>query len=103
MSRRLLISNATHDDLIAIWRWTCEQFGERQADRYLDELGVVMNACADSPERGRDCSEIRDGYRSVLVGRHVVFYQFDDAQLIVQRVLHGSMDFDAHLEGGERS
>ena len=102
MSRRLLLSNATHDDLIAIWRWTCDQFGERQADRYLDELGVAMRACAEMPERGRDRAEIRAGYRSVLVGRHVVFYVFDDERALVQRVLHGGMDFDAHLEGGER-
>lgn len=100
MKRRVLISNAAQNDLATIWRWTLDQFGESQADRYLDSLVEVMESCADSPARGRDRSEIRDGYRSVLVGRHVVFYQFDDAQLVVQRVLHGSMDFDAHLDSG---
>lgn len=101
MRRRLLISNAAEDDLISIWRWTFGQFGERQADRYLDELDEAMRACAELPERGRDRAEIRAGYRSVLVGSHVVFYVFDDASVLVQRVLHGGMDFDAHLGGGE--
>lgn len=97
MSRRLLISAKAQDDLVEIWRWTCEHFGERQADRYLDELGEAMRVCAESPERGRDRGVIRAGYRSVLVGKHVVFFVFDDAQVLVQRVLHGGMDFDAHL------
>ncbi len=98
MSRRVLISNQAHQDLVDIWHWTAQAFGERQADRYLDDLGEAMNACAEAPGWGRDRAKIREGYRSLLVGRHVVFYVFNDAQVIVQRVLHGSMDFDAHLE-----
>ncbi|HCT44884.1 MAG: plasmid stabilization protein [Phycisphaerae bacterium] len=71
MSRGLSISAKAQDDLVEIWRWTFQAFGEIQADRYLGELGEAMNACALAPKRGRDRSEIRDGYRSVLVGRHV--------------------------------
>lgn len=98
MSRLLLLSAKAQDDLFEIWRWTSESFGERQADRYLDELGEAMRACAEVPKRGKDRGSIRDGYRSVLVGKHVVFYVSDDAKVIVQRVLHGSMDFDQHLD-----
>ena len=37
------------------------------------------------------------GYRSVLVGKHLVFYTFTDSTVLVQRVLHGSMDPDRHV------
>jgi toxin ParE1/3/4 len=45
---------------------------------------------------GRD--DIAPGYRSLPVGRHVVYYRGVQANIEIVRVLHGSMDAPRHLE-----
>lgn len=98
MTRRtLFISERAESDLRQIWRWTYHHFGESQADRYLDDLEGGMRECAAAPERGKDRDTLRAGYRSRLVGKHVVFYTMTDEYVLIQRVLHGSMDFEIHL------
>lgn len=97
MKRSLVISVRAEADLRAIWSWTYERFGEMQADRYLDELADGIRTCGEAPESGKDRSELRPDHRSRLVGRHVVFYVATDTQVLVQRVLHSSMDFGSRL------
>ena len=84
-------------DLEDIWIHTFERWGEAQADRYLEELGEGLRLCGTTPERGRDRGLVRDGYRSLLVRRHVIFYTFSDEYVRIQRVLHGSMDPTLHV------
>lgn len=64
MSRTLLINKRAETDLLDIWIWTDEQFGEAQADRYLDQLEIAMKACCHMPESGTDRRDVRPGYRS---------------------------------------
>lgn len=97
MTRTLLISERAEADLRAIWRWTCDTFGETQADRYLDQLRDGMARCRSAPEDGKDRSDLRPGYRSVLLRKHVVFYTYTPDAVLIQRVLHSSMDFGSHL------
>lgn len=97
MRRTLVISNRAERDLLEIWLWTREQFGAAQADRYLDDLGAGMRSCGARPEAGQDRNALRPGYRSRLIGRHVLFYTSTETQVVIQRVLHGSMDFGTHL------
>ena len=97
MSRTLLISRCAEADLLEIWLWTHRQFGEAQADRYLDELDASMRRCGEKPESGKDRDALRQGYRSQLIGKHTVFYTFKNTEVIIQRVLHASMDHETHL------
>jgi len=97
--RALLISKRAEKDLQEIWRWSCEQFGEAQADRYLDELDGGIRACGSDPEDGKQRDDVRPGYRSKLVRKHVVFYTVSGDNVLIQRVLHGSMDPPRHIPG----
>ncbi len=90
--RALTISERAEADLREIWRWSYEQFGENQADRYLDQLDDGLQNCGSEPEGGRQRDAIRPGYWSQLVRKHAVFYTFTDDEVRIQRVLHGSMD-----------
>lgn len=78
--RAVRIGERAEADLEAIWHWTREAFGARQADRYLYELDEGMRACG-----------------AALVRRHVIFYTFTDDEVMIRRVLHGSMDFGRRL------
>ncbi|MCA9283158.1 MAG: type II toxin-antitoxin system RelE/ParE family toxin [Phycisphaeraceae bacterium] len=101
MRRRLVKENAAEEDLIEIWVYTFQTWGEPQADKYLDQLAIGIAAIANDPASGRDRGAVRAGYRSISVGRHVVFYTFNDEEVRVRRVLHDAMDFETHLPGDD--
>lgn len=98
MTRRLFVSARAEADLREIWIYSFRTWGEVQADRYLDELGVGLQECAAAPERGKPRDSLRPGYWSRIIHRHVAFYTFTTTEVLIQRVLHSSMDPDLHLD-----
>lgn len=90
--RELVISERAEVDLREIWRYSFDNWGEAQADRYLDELDAGMQNCGREPERGKQREAVRSGYWSIMVRKHVVFYTFTNDRVLIRRVLHGSMD-----------
>jgi toxin ParE1/3/4 len=89
-------------DLRSIGRYTLQQWGLEQAERYLDDLGRVLNLLAASPALGRECSHIRSGYRRMEQGRHVIFYRVRrrGAGIDVIRILHERMLPSKHFGEG---
>jgi plasmid stabilization system protein ParE len=59
---------SAESDLIDIWRYSSEQWGEIQADKYLDELDCSIRKLADNPEIGLKRDYVRAGYRVLFVG-----------------------------------
>jgi toxin ParE1/3/4 len=95
--RRLVLSRRAETDLVEIWIYSEQNWGAAQADCYLDALAKKLMAMAAKPERGRCRDDVRGGYLSILVGRHIAFYTFTAHEVLIQRVLHGSADPDRHL------
>lgn len=95
--RELVISERAEADLREIWHYSLDNWGEAQADCYLDELDAGMRKCGAEPEGGKQQEAVRSGYWSNLVRKHVVFYIFSDDAVLIQRVLHGSMDPSRHV------
>ncbi|HXV20546.1 MAG TPA: type II toxin-antitoxin system RelE/ParE family toxin [Desulfuromonadales bacterium] len=85
-------------DMLEIGRYTLSRWGREQRDKYLTMLDDCFQQLAADPLMGKDCSEIRSGYRKYRAGSHVIFYRqrLNDTIEIV-RVLHGRMDMDSHL------
>ena len=95
-----LLTNAAKDDLKSIGRYTQEQWGCEQRNRYLTLLDSSFHDLADNPLMGKDCSDIIAGYRKFPVGKHLVFYRQKGSNLIeIVRVLHERMDSESHLSG----
>lgn len=84
-------------DLIGIWLHTCEVWGARQADKYLDDLDTGIARLKDHPGLGRARDEVRQGYRSLTINHHVIFYTVESGLIRIVRVLHAQMDPDSHL------
>ncbi len=97
--RRLVVSERAEADLREIWLYSFKTWSEAQADRYLDELDAGLQECGAEAERGKRRDEVRPGYWSLLIRKHVAFYTFTDDEVLVQRVLHGNMEPDPHLDG----
>jgi toxin ParE1/3/4 len=85
-------------DLFEIGRYTEQHWGKEQRYKYLSQLDTCFHQVAADPLKGKDCSGIREGYRKIKVGSHVVFYrQVSAAEIQIVRVLHGHMDFEAQF------
>lgn len=84
-------------DLIDIWLYTWETWGEKQADTYLSGLEAVLNLLAEQPKLGRERKEFIPIVRSHRHAEHLIIYQALDNGINLVRVLHKSMDIDAQL------
>ena len=80
MPRVLYHDRAARADLIGVWAYTFEHWGEAQAERYLDTLEEGIKLLRDDPELGRDRDALRPGYWSKRIARHVIFYNFEDQE-----------------------
>ena len=85
-------------DLIEIWLYTCNDWGERQADKYLDELNDALQLLAEQPLLCRERYEIDPPVRIHHHGHHLIVYLALDDGINVVRVLHENMEIDSHLD-----
>jgi len=92
------LTHAAKSDLRAIGRHTENTWGRTQRNTYLSMLDRCFQDLADSPLKGRDCSDIRAGYRKYSAGGHVIFYrQIAAGSIEIVRVLHTRMDVEHHV------
>ncbi|MBP8823697.1 MAG: type II toxin-antitoxin system RelE/ParE family toxin [Flavobacteriales bacterium] len=96
---RLKVGQAAADDLEGIWLYTVEHWSVEQADRYLGLITDGFDSIMKDPTTGRDCGELRKGYRRAKVGSHLIFYRLDDTAHAIEiiRVLHERMDIEGRL------
>jgi toxin ParE1/3/4 len=57
------LSPAAERDLEGIWKYTRDEWGLEQAERYVDMLTTTCQALAQSPMSAPACEHIRKGYR----------------------------------------
>ncbi len=82
---------------------TPEAWGEQQAERYLNALAAGMEQLRRMPNLGKSRNTVRVGYRSLQVGRHVIYYRVQDDAIDIVRVLHDRMDPDVQIGAGHSS
>ena len=90
------LSPAAESDLDAIYNYTFEVFGPRQADRYLQDLDNAFQRLATMPELGRE-ADWRPGLLRYRYQSHMVFYTVERDGLMIRRILHARMDFGSRL------
>ena len=78
--------------------FTQNRWGHEQRNLYLQMLDISFQQLAVNPLKGKDCSEIRIGYRKLNTGSHVIFYRQTHTDMIeIVRVLHCHMDIETHF------
>ena len=92
------LTNRAKADLKEIAIFTQNRWGREQRNLYLQMLDISFEQLAVNPLKGKDCPEIRIGYRKLNAGSHVIFYRQTLADMIeIVRVLHGHMDIETHF------
>jgi len=77
--------------------YTANQFGSKQAIRYLENLFDCLGFIAEDPMRGTHRPELNAHYYSYFVGSHTVYYRIISEQIQVVDILHQSMEPNRHL------
>ncbi|WP_236849015.1 type II toxin-antitoxin system RelE/ParE family toxin [Candidatus Thiodictyon syntrophicum] len=70
-----MLTKAVKADLKAIGRYTQATWGRDHRTRYLTLLDAGFRALADNPLMGKDCDDIRPGYRKHQIEKHIAFYR----------------------------
>ncbi len=79
-------------DLLDIWLYTFTEWGERQADKYLDELSNALTLLAEHPQACRERLEFNPPVRIHHHANHLIVYLVRNDGIEIIRVLHDSME-----------
>ena len=89
-----MIARRAKADLLQIWRFSADQWGDAQATLYTDRIDAAFASLCERPETGPLGVK---GFRRWRVGRHVIYYRADESTVRVERVLHSRMDAQLRL------
>ncbi len=87
----LKLQQKAKEDIKKIWKYSLNNFGIEQADKYYQELTQAMSVIASNPKIGLSCDYLRSGYRQYQINKHLVFYQITENTIRIIRVLHERM------------
>jgi toxin ParE1/3/4 len=94
---KLELSALAKDDLRDIAQYTFTHYGERQVDIYLQALYSGMELLTENPEIGHRRDDIPEGYKILIVEKHVLIFTVQGDSVIIARILHQSRDMKRHL------
>ncbi len=93
----LVKSPQAKDDLKKLWHNGFEMWGDNQASVYLMQLDASMKRLCNFPHIGKSRDNIRAGYRSIRVNKHLIYYQIIDQTIAIIRILHERMEPENYL------
>lgn len=89
---RIIISPRAQRDLKEIRSYTLQSWGAIQADVYLKKFEDALYVLLENSEIGRERNDVKAGYRSLVIEKHVLFYKIEKSEIHILGVPHGRMD-----------
>ena len=89
---KYFLSLRAEEDLIEIWGYSFNKWGEKQADKYIDDIYERFQWLAKNPHLGKPRSDIEDGYYSYMQGSHLIFYIINSHGISIIGLPHQVMD-----------
>lgn len=93
----LILSRAADTDLVSILEYGADQFGWDSAQRYVAGFDDSFRLLCRHPRIGAVYPGISPEIRSLAHGSHRIFYDVGDNVILVQRILHKSVDVQRWL------
>ena len=91
------MSRKAADDLSSIYHYTFQQFGELQADTYLQGLEEKFFELSESSALAFTVDDIRPGYQRALFQKHAIYFKEEKGYIFIVRVLHQQMKATLHF------
>ena len=85
-------------DLIDVWLYTFNQWGESQADKYIDALEDSLHLLVEQPLICRERTQFNPPVRIHHYEHHLIVYTILSDGINIIRVLHENMNVDIQLE-----
>ncbi len=87
------LTNKAVDDLTQIWEYTLEEWSEKQANKYYNDL---LNACkkvAGNSAFGKKYFKVMPNLFGLHINRHIIFFRRINSHFVeITRILHENMD-----------
>ena len=98
MSYRILRTDKANDQLFDVIQYIAADAGANIALQYLDKLETAVMNLADFPYSGtvpRYAILKKQGYRVLIVERHLVFYKVDEEKqtVMIHAVVDGRQEY----------
>ena len=97
MERNYFLTKAAEADLIDIFVYTLEEWGEDQVYTYKRQLESRFEAILLFPDIGRKHPKLPADIYYLVEGKHYIFYKKVKNEIEVLRLLHYRMDILTHL------
>ena len=94
---KYVLSNRAEQDIINTYQYTADEFGETQADAYLQSLHEGLVILSDNPGLAQNIYNIRPSYYRYQIQKHMAFFRIESESIFVVRILHQQMQFPVHL------
>lgn len=88
----VIVSPQAQRDLKEIRSYTLQSWGATQADTYLGKIEDAFYSLLENPKIGRERNDVKTGYRSIVIEKHVLFYKIDKSEIHILGIPHSRMD-----------
>ena len=95
--KRYILSPEAKADIANIRKYTNQQWGKEQTEKYTSQLRGRIQWLADEPMLGRSRDEIKEGYCSFNEGSHAIFYRVSGGNIEIIGIPHQNMDVEQYL------
>ena len=89
------VSEAAQGDLDEMESWLTENWGPIAAANTIEAVLDRIALLSELPLVGTPRPEFGDTVRFVTTSRYVIYYEANDRELLVLRILHAAQDRDA--------
>ena len=97
MSAFKLLPKAKHQ-LLKIWQYSYENWGEKQADAYLKNINIMIETICENPQKGMIFSPLADNsVRYILTQKHYLFYAEKVGYVLILAILYSKMELSAKV------
>ena len=94
---KYIISQRASYDLDDIADYTIQTFGFAQANDYAQGLKTCFESLLQFKRRGRAADELAPNLRAIGYHSHMIFYQVNEPDILIVRILHQSQDAKNHF------
>jgi toxin ParE1/3/4 len=92
------ITELATEDLIDIWLYGNETWGDRNADDYLNELDKAVKSLIINPHRYPENPDATPTFRLMPFRSHLIIYEVNEKFIVILRVLQKAMDTESKLK-----
>ena len=80
-----------------IFGFSTQQFGEAQAEAYVEGLKRTLGLLAEFPRMGMAVYELRPGLRRFVFSSHIVFYTPHEHFVLINAIIHSKRNIRRHM------